>query len=296
VPYYLQSINGQRNVGAVYYQFNIPLVPTLTFSQSGRYDHYSDFGGAFSPRFALSLKPISELTTYASYTRGFRAPTLAENSQSNSSGIQTAVDPNSPTNPTGGQAYPVLVRGNPNLRPERTRNYNIGFELEPDARTSIGFDWYRIDVKNVIGTGNIQQIVDANDPGVVVRNPNGTIAYVNMDYENLNTLTTDGFELNAHEAIPIPVGTLSLAANWAYVWHFRQESSAGTVDFAGNDGAIDTPFGASFPRWKGTTAVGWDYQSFTTTATYQFTGPYVLTQMPGRTPALPSGSTGIASM
>jgi iron complex outermembrane recepter protein len=285
VPYYLQSIDGQRNVGAAYYQFNIPLVPTLTFSQSGRYDHYSDFGGAFSPRFALSFKPISQLTTYASYNRGFRAPTLAENSQSNSSGIQTAVDPYSPTNPTGGQAYPVLVRGNPSLRPERTRNYNIGFELNPDARTAIGLDWYRIDVKNVIGTGNIQQIVDANDPGVVVRNPNGTIAYVNMDYENLNTLTTEGFELNFHQAIPIPVGTVSLAANWAYVWHFKQESSAGTVDFAGNDGAIDTPFGASFPRWKGNTSVGWDYQSFTTTATYQFTGPYVLTQMPGRTPA-----------
>src|SRR3984957_15047194 len=213
VPYYLQSIDGQRNVGAAYYQFNIPLVPPLTFSQSGRYDHYSDFGGAFSPRFALSFKPISQFTAYASYNRGFRAPTLAENSQSNSSGIQSAVDPNSPTNPSGGQAYPVLVRGNPSLRPERTRNYNIGFEIEPDVRTSIGLDWYRIDVKNVIGTGNIQQIVDTNDPSAVVRNPHATIAYVNMDYENLNTLTTAGFEFNFHEAVPIPVGTVSLAAN-----------------------------------------------------------------------------------
>jgi iron complex outermembrane recepter protein len=285
VPYYLQSINGQRNVGAVYYQLNIPLVPTLTFSQSGRYDHYSDFGGAFSPRFALSFKPISALTTYASYTRGFRAPTLAENSQSNSSGIQSAVDPNSPTNPTSALAYPVLIRGNPDLRPERTRNYNIGFEVQPDTRTSFGLDWYRIDVSNVIGTGNIQQIIDTNDPGVVVRNPNGTIAYVNMDYENLNTLMTEGFELNYREAIPAPLGTVLLGANWAYVWHFRQDAGGTTVDFAGNDGAIDTPFGASFPRWKGTTSAGWDYQSFTTTATYQFTGPYLLTQMPGRTPA-----------
>jgi iron complex outermembrane recepter protein len=97
----------------------------------------------------------------------------------------------------------------------------------------------------------------------------------------------EGFELTYHEAIPIPVGTLSLAANWAYVWHFRQDAGGTTVDFAGNDYAIDTPFGASFPRWKGTTAVGWDYQSFSTTATYQFTGPYQLTQEPGpgRTPA-----------
>src|SRR5580658_6896308 len=53
VPFYLQAIDGQRNVAAVYYQINVPLLSVLTLSQSFRYDHYSDFGSAFSPRFAL---------------------------------------------------------------------------------------------------------------------------------------------------------------------------------------------------------------------------------------------------
>ena len=103
VPFYLQAIDGQRNVAAAYYQINVPLVSTLTFSQSSRYDHYSDFGSAFSPRYALRFKPFSALTTYASYSRGFRAPTLAETSQRNSSGVQTASDPYSPTNPSSGK-------------------------------------------------------------------------------------------------------------------------------------------------------------------------------------------------
>ena len=284
VPYGLQSIDGQRNVAAVYYQLDVPIISGVSFSQSGRYDHYSDFGGAFSPRFALRWQPVRELTTYASYSRGFRAPSLAENSQSTSSGIQTAIDPYAPTynasNPQGA-TYSVLVRGNPNLQPERTQNYNLGFELSPDSKTDIGFDWYKIVVKNVIGTANMQQLVDANDPSVVVRNPNGTIAYVNIGYENLNTLTTDGFEFNFRKAVPTSIGTFTLAGDWAWIWHFKQNSAAGSVDFAGNDGAIDTPFGASVPRWKGNTTLNWKYDKLSSTLTYQFTGPYSLTQESG---------------
>jgi iron complex outermembrane receptor protein len=54
------------------------------------------------------------------------------------------------------------------------------------------------------------------------------------------------------------------------------------VDFAGNDGAIDTPYGASFPRWKGNTNLGWSYGPVDATLTHLFTGGYVLTQMPGK--------------
>ena len=282
VPFYLQAINGERNVGAAYYQANIPLISSLTFSQSSRYDHYSDFGSAFSPRYALRFRPVEELTTYASYSRGFRAPTLAETSQKNSSGVQTASDPYSPTEPNIQENYPVLVGGNPNLKAEKTKNYNVGFEWEPQNRTAIGLDWYKIVISDAIGTGNIQTIINQNDPTVVVRNPNGTIAYVNFDYQNLNALTTQGFELNYRTAAPTAVGTFTVSGNWAYVWHFEQTAGGATVDFAGNDGAIDTPYGASFPRWKGNTNFGWSYGPVDATLTHLFTGGYVLTQMAGK--------------
>jgi iron complex outermembrane recepter protein len=285
VPFYLQAIDGQRNVGAAYYQLNIPLLTGLTFSQSSRYDHYSDFGSAFSPRFALRFRPISEVTGYASFSRGFRAPTLAETSQQNSSGVQTAADPFSPTEPNVQENYAVLVGGNPHLTAEKTKNYNIGLEWDPDTRTGVSFDWYRIDISNVIGTGNIQTIIDQNNPSIVVRNPNGTIAYVNFDYENLNKLSTQGFEVNLHRALPTAVGTFTATTNWAYVWHFEQTAGGTTLEFAGNDGAIDTPFGAAFPRWKGNTNLGWTYQRAHAVLTYLYTGPYSLgpTNLTGET-------------
>jgi iron complex outermembrane recepter protein len=285
VPFYLQAIDGSRNVAAVYYQTNVPLLSVLTLSQSFRYDHYSDFGSAYSPRIALRFQPFSGFTAYASYSRGFRAPTLAETSLKNSSGVQTAADPYSPTEPNVQENYTVLVGGNPNLGPEKTQNYNVGLEWEPVAQTALGLDWYRILIHNVIGTANMQTLVDANNPSTVVRNPNGTIAYVNFDYMNLNSQSTEGFELTGHTAVPTPVGTFKFATDWTYVWNFDQSSGGQTLDFAGNDGAIDTPYGASFPRWKGNTSVGWSEGPVGAVLTYLFTGPYLLTQMPGRVPA-----------
>jgi iron complex outermembrane recepter protein len=276
VPFYLQAIDGQRNVAAAYYQVNIPLISSLTFSQSSRYDHYSDFGSAFSPRFALRYQPVSQLTTYASYSRGFRAPTLAETSQRNSSGTQTAADPFSPTEPNVQENYPELVGGNANLRAEKTRNYNAGFEFDPDPRSGISLDWYRIDIDSVVGTGNIQRLINQNNPSVVVRNPNGTIAYVNFDFENLNKLTTQGLELNLHSSRSTAFGTFSVASNWNYVLHFEQTLGGEMLDFAGNDGAIDTSYGAAFPRWKGNSNVGWSAGPAKAVLTYLYTGPYSL--------------------
>jgi iron complex outermembrane receptor protein len=126
----------------------------------------------------------------------------------------------------------------------------------------------------VIGTANIQTLIDENNPAIVVRNPNGTIAYVNFDFENLNQFSTQGLELTLRRALPTPAGNFSFTSDWTYVLHFQQTAGGTTLDFAGNDGAIDTAFGAAFPRWKGNTNLGWSYEPVNLVLTYLFTGPY----------------------
>jgi iron complex outermembrane receptor protein len=45
----------------------------------------------------------------------------------------------------------------------------------------------------VIGTCLIHKEVNANNPATAIRNPDGTIAYVNTTYANSGTLAADGF-------------------------------------------------------------------------------------------------------
>ena len=263
----LETVNGQRNVAAVYYQVDVPLLRNLTFSQSGRYDHYSDVGGAFSPRFALRYQPVQALTMYTSYSRGFRAPTFVEDSASKTIGIQ--VDSQT------GQNYTSITEGNPNLAPERTKNLNIGFEVSPTRTTDIGFDWYKIRVDNVIGQGA---------PSSQVTDANGNLIYAVIPYQNLGYLDTNGFEGTLRQALPTAVGTFTLAADWAYVNSFKLGSpGSAPINGAGNNYTLTQPFGGSFPRWKGNTSVDWNYHKWDAQLTWEFTGPYAQNLFP--TPA-----------
>lgn len=271
----MQTVEGSRNVAAAFYQVDIPILRNLTFTQAGRYDHYSDFGGAFSPSFALRFQPVQMLTTYASYSRGFRAPTLVENSQAVYLSHQNLVDPNDPSGVPTKHFTTEQVAGNPNLQPEHTKNYNIGFQLSPDAMTDIGAAFYKVRIDGVIGTDDPNAVLVANDPSRVVRNADGSVRYLVQHFVNLGALDTDGFDLNFRKALRTKYGTFTLAGDWTYVWHFKLHSP-GTApqDFAGNNLALLQPFGASNPRWKGNTSVSWDYRQLTTTLTWQYTGPY----------------------
>jgi iron complex outermembrane recepter protein len=255
----LQTVDGQRNVAAVYYQVDIPIIQNLTFSQSGRYDHYSDVGGAFSPRFALRYQPVQALTMYTSYSRGFRAPTFVENSKSQTIGIQV--------DPATGQNYTSITEGNPNLAPEHTKNFNIGFEVSPTRTTDVGFDWYKIRVDSVIGQGA---------PSQVVTDANGNLLYKVIPYQNLGYLDTNGFEGTFRQALPTKAaGTFTLSGDWAYVNSFKLGfPGAAPVNGAGNNFTLTQPFGGSFPRWRGNTTLDWAYHKFDAALTWQFTGPY----------------------
>ncbi|GLU35398.1 TonB-dependent receptor [Trinickia caryophylli] len=274
-PANVQTVEGSRNVAAAFYQIDIPILRNLTFTQAGRYDHYSDFGGAFSPSFALRFQPVQMLTAYASYSRGFRAPTLVENSQAVYLAHQNLVDPNDPSGVPTKHFTTERVAGNPNLQPEHTKNYNIGFQLSPDSTTDIGAAFYKVRIDGVIGTDDPNAVLVANDPSRVVRNPDGSVRYLVQQFVNLGALDTDGFDFNFRKALRTKYGTFTLAGDWAYVWHFKLHSpGAATQDFAGNNLALLQPFGASNPRWKGNTSLSWDYRQLTTTLTWQYTGPY----------------------
>ncbi|MFL9872988.1 TonB-dependent receptor [Paraburkholderia megapolitana] len=274
-PANVQTVASSRNVAALFYQIDIPIIKNLTFTQAARYDHYSDFGGAFSPSFALRFQPVRMLTTFASYSRGFRAPTGVENSQAVYLGHQNLVDPNDPSGVPTKHFTTEQTTGNPNLQPEHTKNYNIGFQLSPDALTDIGAAFYKVHIDGVIGTADPNAVLQANNPTTVVRNPDGTIRYIVQPFVNLGSLDTDGFDMNFRRALRTPYGLFTLTGDWAYVWHYKLRSPGSPIqDFAGNNLALLQPFGASNPRWKGNTTLAWDFHNLTTALTWQYTGPY----------------------
>ena len=91
----------KRELWAAYAEDLWDITDDLRLTIGGRYDHYSDFGGQFSPRVGLNWDFAQNYYAKCLYGRAFRAPTFRE-----------LYDP---------------VRGSPDLKPVTNDNYELSF-------------------------------------------------------------------------------------------------------------------------------------------------------------------------
>ena len=130
---------------------------SLILNVSGRYDHYSDFGSTFNPKFAGSWSPIEDITLRASYSTAFVAPSL--NSMAKPPSVVLASTTSTALIPPGGASnlpMATIQGGNPGLKPEKAKTYDFGIDLTPrfapGFKASVGY--YHIDMRNVVAGPN----------------------------------------------------------------------------------------------------------------------------------------------
>jgi len=127
---------GQRARASLYVQDSWTLVSRwkLTLVPGARVDLDTQFGTAVTPRLAARVDPASWLTLRGSYGWAFRAPGFQE----------MLLDFE---NPTVGYA----VRGNPDLRPERSRSVNLSVEVTPGQSSLVWVSAFQHDLRDMIG-------------------------------------------------------------------------------------------------------------------------------------------------
>ena len=116
----------KRSLTGVFGQYSFEY-QALTIDSGLRYDHDEQFGGATTYNVGASYEMTDGLVARASYATGFRAPTFND------------------------LYYPdPFLSGNPNLRPEKSRSYEIGLNWQATARTSLDMAVYHSRVKDQI--------------------------------------------------------------------------------------------------------------------------------------------------
>lgn len=269
----IAEVNGKRDVAAAYAELNIPVLSTVELQLAGRGDRYSDFGSAFSPKASLRWQPLDLLAVRGAASRGFRAPSLSENSASTNISYGSVVDPYDPDVPGSRQNPTFFTVGNSDLDPERTHSYNLGVVLTPWRGSSLSVDWYRIELDNLIGTDNNATIVLNNRPEDVIRDARGKLVSVYNRYQNLSELRTSGIDVELrHRWQTENIGEFGVTAAYTHVHDYRRPQTIGgpLVDYAGSN------LGASFslPRNKATTTVEWNIASVRSALTWYHTGGY----------------------
>lgn len=269
----INIVKGERKVSAAYAEFSVPLHQTLELQLAGRADHYDDFGNAFSPKVALRWQPLDSLLLRGSFSRGFRAPSLPEIAPGQTISYGTVVDPYDPLSPGGSRGVTNVRTGNPDLDAERSKNFNLGAVWSPDADTSIGVDYYRIEQDNLIKPDNAQFIVNnpALFPGRVIRDAQGRIQIITNQYSNQGELETSGIDLDfSHTFRTAAAGSFTLAGSWTHLLEFKQPLVAGQTPY---DGAGNNRLGA-LPKNRGTTSLGWEAGDWESTLSLQYIAGY----------------------
>lgn len=105
-----------RNLVAVFGQYSVEY-GALTIDSGLRYDHNEQFGDATTYNLGASWEIVPDLIARASYGTGFRAPTFND------------------------LYYPGY--SNPNLKPEKSRSYEIGLNWRPTVDTTVDVALYQ---------------------------------------------------------------------------------------------------------------------------------------------------------
>ncbi|MET2953824.1 TonB-dependent receptor [Vibrio harveyi] len=257
------SSDGDRTVFAGYVELVAPVIEEVEVQLAGRAEHYSDFGSAFSPKVAVRYQPMDEVLFRASYSHGFKAPTLPEVNAGASTSYQTLYDPQTDTR---GQ-YRVVSQGNKDLDAETAQSFNIGTVIEPLEDLSVKVDYFYIVNDDKIDTLGAQKLIDENSPNVV-RKANGDIDYILDEYVNVAKQQVSGIDSEVkYDLSTDSYGDFLVKLAGTYNIEYKQSDSDGNLE-----DYIGTYFGG--PRFKGKATLGYGYEDFAFTNIVNYTHSY----------------------
>ena len=242
--------NGSDNIRSVYAEIAVPILGghwswpgarALELDLQERYDDYSHFESVAKPKFLLRYKPFDDLTFRLTYSEGYRAPSLSQLFSGTLYSFASIFDKKNPQ--LGAEYYPLRLSGNPNLKPETAYSYYAGAVWSPASKGpkqswwgwangfSAYIDWFQILMHNEIAALDPQQIVDNEEhlPGLVVRQVNGQIEYINDPFLNLGAVLVDGIDFGATYSSPeYPWGKIELEVACSYQYNFAVQDIKST--------------------------------------------------------------------
>jgi len=195
---------GDRNLVFGFVESRFLFTPAFESTLAARYDEYSDLGSALSPQLGLLYSPHWTVKIRGSMGKAYKAPTLKQMYGDAGISFNSVVD--YPFCEAKGVSTDQCIKSeetkyqaknlrssNSNLLPERSDVFNFGTIFQPEKRTMVSIDYWRIYSKNLVDRRNIQDLVNNKDARVK-RDSEGKISYVELPWENLSRAFRSGLD------------------------------------------------------------------------------------------------------
>lgn len=148
----VKSLFGELSLPVVGEGNRVPFIYSFNISASGRYDHYSDFGGTFNPKVGVTWQPVSGFTLRGNWAKSFQAPSLAERNDVSPASFSD-YQANYLGYPSTLMALFLYPGSGPGLKPQKATTYELGVDIRPETipGLSISATYYKINFKDRIG-------------------------------------------------------------------------------------------------------------------------------------------------
>jgi iron complex outermembrane recepter protein len=285
---------GDEKVWAVYGEVLAPVTRQIELSAAVRHDKYDNFSST-TPKFAVKFTPIQQLALRASYAEGFRAPNGPESNPlsgaaASSGGVRDPIRcplvngtptplPGASAADCTGTTVAGIGSGNPDLKPEKSKNYNLGFIVEPVRNMSVALDWWKIKKKDEIGTSSFAasalrpDVIRADNPLPGIPN-SGTLVAVFAPFQNATSSEVRGIDFDASFRWTMgDAGRMKADLRWTRTSSLKRVDPDGTVlEFAGTHGNCDVSNCIGTPKDKVNAVLSWDMGPFGLTGVANWRG------------------------
>ena len=278
----LKVTDDSRKVYSVFTEVNAPLSRQLEVQLALRHDRYSEVGATTNPKIGARWQPVKPLVLRASAGTGFRAPSLSDLKRPTTFGTAASFLTDPQCVNTGldtinncTDQYPVERRSNPDLTPEKSRQFSLGAVFEASKALNLTVDYWTIRKTDVISTLGEQIIVDnpAKYNGKYIqRDRDGFITNILLQKENQGRLNTSGIDLGVdYRGAQTGMGRFGASLSGTLVLKYdRQfgplEADRSNLGLFLNDQVIQ--------KWRHRISFDWDAGPVSLTLANQFSSGY----------------------
>ncbi len=265
----LADTSNERDVKGVFAEVIAPLTKAWEAQFAIRHDRYDSVADANSgrtspdlsttnPKLGLSWRPTSTLLARTSYGTGFRAPSISEMFRPLRAGVTASFV----RDPVSGETtqLPIDRASNPDLRPEKSKQFSLGVVFEPSREWNASVDYWVIrktDIISEIGEETIfTNPVYYNDPSIVRRFSDGFVNVITVRKENRGKLNTAGVDLSlAWRGTPGAAGRFGARIDGTLVteYKFQTDPRSPLVD-----GLARFRDDKAVQRWRHKLTLDWD--------------------------------------
>ena len=248
------SSAGDRQFWSIFAEFLLPITDNSEMNIAARYDHYSDFGGAFSPTISYAINITDDFGMRARWGQGFKAPSLSAMFGPTTFSAETAFDPVTGTT----RQFDTYFNQNPLLEAENSQSFSLGGNWQYLENHSVDLSYYWIQIKDVIGTPSAQSLLYADSVGQVwpdnqnaVIRQGANVSEIHSFASNGSKLEASGLDLQMASFFDTGWGMWNLGLFVTYNLKYKQNAYY-------NGGFQDTAGFFLQPRWKGQFTTSWN--------------------------------------